>query len=118
VLDKDWMEDMDFDNLKMVVVVVVVDQVDIQKMDSNFDMDLVVVDKDFVDNHYLLELMMMVEEVDFQFVEENTDDNRLHSEVDYLVDKVFVMIDHLDTVFVTIGHLDTVLIDSMVETLN
>jgi hypothetical protein len=65
-----------------------------------------------------LELMMMVEEVDFQFVEENTDDNRLHSEVDYLVDKVFVMIDHLDTVFVTIGHLDTVLIDSMVETLN
>jgi hypothetical protein len=41
-----------FSYLKMVVVVVV--QVDIQKMDSNFDKDLVVVDKDFVDNHYLL----------------------------------------------------------------
>jgi hypothetical protein len=36
------------------VAVVVVDLVDIQKMDLNLDKDLLVVYKDFVDNHYLL----------------------------------------------------------------
>ncbi len=32
----------------------VVDYLDIQKMDFDLDKDLIVEDKDFVDNHYLL----------------------------------------------------------------
>lgn len=42
---------MDFDNLMEAVVV---DHLENQKMDLNFDKDLIVVDTDLVDYHYLL----------------------------------------------------------------
>jgi hypothetical protein len=83
MIDKDLMEDMDFDNLLVVDHLDMIVVVDIQKMDLNFDKDLMLVDMDLVDNHYLLE----VEAVDFQFVEEHKVNNCSDLVVDYLMHK-------------------------------
>jgi hypothetical protein len=118
VIDKDLMKNMDFGNL-IGMVVVVVDYLDIQKMDFDLDKDLIVEDKDFVDNRYLLAVMV---EVAVPCSEENKMNNYLYLVVDYLLNKdcytVLMMEDLMDMVFEMIVLLDTVCLDWMVAPLN
>jgi hypothetical protein len=112
------MEDMDFDDLLLAVVV---DHLDIQTMDLNFDKDWMIVYRDFVGNCHLLELVVVVV-VDIQFVEENKMNNCPFLVVDYLMnkdlykvkqmgvqpDKVIVKVDHPGTVIVKMDRPDKV----------